>query len=243
MDVRGDVFDAPAATGVAAEVNSIYLSRPDGEKEGPYTLEQVNEGLALGKYQGSEYWAWYAGLPQWVPLYSIPGLREHSEISAETAATYDAQVLSARGNDAEPPPAESAAPAQQPEEASPAEKKVLGSGLPFTALEQVFILTTGDAQTASRSPVATSLLQDVIGEDWTTIRSLVPRDAIGRCAILSQMGKGPIPPLVWRAMTAFKPVLLQQAREGSHRICIRTFQIETGDTVSVFLFYSKAKLN
>lgn len=239
MDSRGNVFEAPVGVDTA-QGKVIHLSRPGGEQEGPYSLEQINEGLASGRLQGSDYWAWYQGLTQWVPLYSVPGVSAIPQVPKEPVPGYDAAVLTPASIGANGS-AETHV-TQAVVETVPAESVPVNSGLPFTALEQVFILTTGEAQAASRSPATISLLQEVIGEDWTTIRSVVPRDAIGKCTVLADMGKGPVPPLVWRAMTAFKPNLLQQARDGLHRICIRTFQIETGDTVSVFLFYNKEKM-
>jgi len=52
----------------------IYLAKPGSQKEGPFTLEDINQDLAAGKYTHNDYWAWYDGLPQWLPLYEIPGV-------------------------------------------------------------------------------------------------------------------------------------------------------------------------
>lgn len=224
----------------------IHLSKPGGQREGPFTLEQINEALAARKYSGSDYWAWHAGLPEWVPLYSVPGVIDAAAAGQTSEAGYEAQYLAAP---AAPPAGKSAsaeeaqsAPAPGSGEPPATARMQMRSGMPFSALEQIFILTTGEGAAASRSPTTAGILQQVIGEDWETIRGVVPRDAIARCGVLEETIKtGSVPSLIWRTMTAFKPVLLQQAREGVHRICVRTFRIETGDVVSVFLFYNKQK--
>jgi hypothetical protein len=43
-----------------------------GQPIGPFSLEQVRQGLASGVYKPSDL-AWYEGAPGWVPLSSIPG--------------------------------------------------------------------------------------------------------------------------------------------------------------------------
>ncbi|MGE5735639.1 MAG: DUF4339 domain-containing protein [Acidobacteriota bacterium] len=221
----------------------IHLSRPGGQREGPFSIAQINQDLASHKYEAADFWAWYEGLSEWVPLSSVPGVSEIPDPPESSASGFDAEYPEASEVFASSVPTSPAAPIEQtPMAPPPTEMVPLTSGMPFTALEQIFILTTGDGQAASRSPTTISLLQKVIGEDWSTIREVVPRDAIAKCSVLTEMGKGRTPALVWRAMTAFKPLLLQQARDGLHRICIRTFQVETGDTVSVFLFYNKQKM-
>ena len=52
----------------------IYLAKPGGPMQGPYTLEQVNADLAARHYRDDEFWAWHDGLTSWVPLYSIGGV-------------------------------------------------------------------------------------------------------------------------------------------------------------------------
>lgn len=52
----------------------IYLAKPGAQKEGPYTLEQINRDLAAKKISETDFWAWHDGLPAWAPLYSIPGV-------------------------------------------------------------------------------------------------------------------------------------------------------------------------
>src|ERR1051325_9422988 len=52
----------------------IYLARPGGQKEGPFTLEQINRDLAGGKYTANDYWAWHDGMASWTPLHALPGI-------------------------------------------------------------------------------------------------------------------------------------------------------------------------
>jgi hypothetical protein len=245
---RGLVFEYSRSNSEQPKGNGmeIHLCKPGGEREGPYTLDQINEALAAGQYRGSDYWAWHSGLTEWVPLYSVPGVQER----AEAAAGYDTQHLDATAmKAADNEPAEPAAASTEvPDEAlasegAPGTDKVpLNSGMPFSALEHIFILTTGEAREASRSSQTATTLEQVIGTDWETIRQVVPRDAISQCAQLEGLTKEAVPALIWRTLTAFKPDLLAQAKEGLHRICVRRFRIETGDLVAVFLFYNKSKL-
>src|SRR5512138_96851 len=52
----------------------LYLSKPGGPLEGPYTLERINADLAARRYKDSDYWAWHEGLTAWVPLYAVGGV-------------------------------------------------------------------------------------------------------------------------------------------------------------------------
>src|SRR5512137_878148 len=52
----------------------LYLAKPGGPKEGPYSLENINADLAARRYRDDDYWAWHIGLTDWVPLYSIGGV-------------------------------------------------------------------------------------------------------------------------------------------------------------------------
>jgi len=220
----------------------IHLTKPGGQREGPYTLEQINRDLESRKYKSTEYWAWHEGLPQWVPLHSLPGVVESRDLGNVGNTT----VVTAPPETAEPEMEMPEAPvltAAEPAKAAGSGEPQAPSGLPFSALDQIFILTTGQGQPASRSGTTVDMLQQIIGEDIETIRSIVPRDVIAECKVLEGMrGKGAIPGSVWRAMTAFKPDLLQRARDGAHRIIVRSFEIDTQDFVCLFLFYNKSKL-
>ena len=58
----------------------VYLVRSGGtEKEGPFSLAQINKDLAEGKYTGKDFWAWHEGLDKWMPLYSISGVEQIEE--------------------------------------------------------------------------------------------------------------------------------------------------------------------
>src|SRR5512139_408018 len=54
----------------------IYLSKPGGQRQGPYTLAQIKHSLATNIYRDTDYWAWHEGLPEWLPLYDLPGLSD-----------------------------------------------------------------------------------------------------------------------------------------------------------------------
>lgn len=51
----------------------ILIAR-NGKPYGPYTLDQIQTYLASGEVQGSDL-AWHEGLPSWVPLAHISGVR------------------------------------------------------------------------------------------------------------------------------------------------------------------------
>jgi hypothetical protein len=207
----------------------IHLAKPGGERLGPYTLDQVNDDLAAKKYHDSDYWAWYDGAEAWVPLYSVPG------IVIGASSTQSASSAPA----AKPAPAPARAKEPQPKAPEPAADE-LASGMPFEALQQIFIFTTGEGPTLMKSPITQSVLQRIVVQEWAAIREKVPRDVFGRCDIgerLRQEGK--VPDAAWRAMSALKPALIQQAKSGALRTCVRTFSIEDSETVAVFLFYGK----
>src|SRR6266576_749783 len=65
----------------------IYLAKPGGQREGPYTLEQINHDLATKKYSDADFWAWHEGLPSWMPLYSLSGV----SAKAATVAVPEAE--------------------------------------------------------------------------------------------------------------------------------------------------------
>jgi hypothetical protein len=57
----------------------VYLVRPGAsQREGPFSLEQINRDLAEGRYTDKDFWAWYEGLSDWVPLYDVPGVGQKS---------------------------------------------------------------------------------------------------------------------------------------------------------------------
>lgn len=78
----------------------IYLAKPGGALEGPFTLDKINEDLSARRYKDSDYWAWHKGLTDWVPLYSIGGV----------CAATDTTIFFAK-----PPSRETPPPAKPPE--------------------------------------------------------------------------------------------------------------------------------
>ena len=246
----------------------IHLSKPGGQREGPFTIEQINSDLAAKKYHDTDYWAWHEGLTNWVPLHSVPGITRSADAetpanevgesahSVEPCEAGGAAVLTLVASStavaaSEPeadvaPEEESSEPAEgEPEsEVEPsAPGPALSSGMTFAALEQIFMLTSGEGQAASRSAVTAGMLEEVTGQELTTIRENVPRHVMVHCDFLEKLrGGGPLPEEAWRAVARVNSELVRQAREGLFRVCVRSFPLETGDMASLFLFYNKQKL-
>ncbi|HEV2211121.1 MAG TPA: GYF domain-containing protein [Verrucomicrobiae bacterium] len=74
----------------------VHLARPGGEREGPFTLDQINERLTAKRIQVSDYWAWHEGLSNWVPLYEIEGVTKVAEGSAATSRGFSPLARSER---------------------------------------------------------------------------------------------------------------------------------------------------
>jgi uncharacterized RDD family membrane protein YckC len=68
----------------------IHLAR-DGQRMGPFPLEEVNRQLAAGSLRLSDL-AWYEGIPNWVPLGQVPGV---SAPERAAAARLDSPLGSA----------------------------------------------------------------------------------------------------------------------------------------------------
>jgi GYF domain 2 len=378
------------------EVLKIHLARPGGEKEGPFGLDELNEGLATGKLQATEYWAWHEGLPQWVPLYEIEGIlknpvargpkpaentaaemaeaeatpaeepaevvtnspeeappaalaqiepEERTELAAaepgeglapllDTAEALEDPVaensnglaaedeptgpaepgvegsgtageraeaeavagnveldeseagapeldLDASGPESTPGepelapveanepdvdlPAAGKADAPQPQsddldaqplatmapadEAAPAEEGPAApnsdaltarcsSGMPFEALEQIFIFTTGDGVSVWESPRVGKVLQAITGQEVSVIRQSVPRDVMFNCQTKQLLkADGSISDVAWRAMSIRQPEIVQRAQAKFSRTCVCTFTTELKATVALVLFY------
>ena len=197
----------------------IYLSTPGGQREGPYTLEQIVQDLAASKYRDTDYWAWHEGLPEWVPLYLLPGISQ----------------------DADSAPVSPPVPEPEKEPAAPSPR--VSSGMPADALEQIFMFTTGDGPPLLQSPMVARMLKEIIGTDPEALHEGIPRDVVARCAATELLKPdGSISDAVWRAMAAHRPTLVQQAREKLYHVCIRTFRIEADVLVALVLFYNKQKL-
>jgi hypothetical protein len=360
----------------------IYIARPGGQKEGPFTVDQINRDLASKRYRESDYWAWYEGLPQWMPLHAVPGIITSAAMAAASeprrvAATpkpAQEQRRSAAGTEPIPdvftkvtpekkpvgqsntdlfrkagPAAErkpepsvdsdaipdvftkatpSAKPAAQsgtgmfrkanpgkpestgdaipdvfskatptsekksqrvaqpgtdlfkragsgadrnseqiggpigdvfskvnsgaakPASVTPqsartpaASKSEFSSGLPFNALEQIFIFTSGEGRNIFQSAAVAEKLQEVTGEALTSIRGIIPVSVVGRVGISVELTLDTqIPERAWRAMFAIKPAMAQKAKEELMQVCVRTFSVETQDSVALILLYSKEKM-
>src|SRR5215212_6801208 len=88
----------------------IYLSKPAGQREGPFTLERIKQDLAAKKYNDTDYWAWYEGLSEWVPLHSVPGI---TPVGAPKPPAAPAGPVAPKVEPAAPGPAKPAAAAPQ----------------------------------------------------------------------------------------------------------------------------------
>ncbi len=294
----------------------IHLSRPGGQREGPFTVEQINHDLATRRYSDSDYWAWYEGLEAWVPLHAVPGVKassgtteitpkqeeeqyaiatevwqaveassegqpvetesQYSEFSGQpnAGAELEDPLVEAQGSFDEPQVSEAQAEAARPEahdlprsepetrpkpaaQASPrtetpepaaemaggsSQSKVF-SGMPSKALEHIFIFSSGDGPTLRESGIAAMMMLEIIGENPDNVRERVRRDVFGKCNIGERIrNEGKVPGSAWRAMSALQPDLVQRAKDGMYRTCVRTFSTEMGHIVAAFLFYDKAKL-
>jgi hypothetical protein len=268
------------------DVMQIYLSKPGSQREGPYTLEQINQDLAAQKYRDTDYWAWHEGLSEWVPLYNLPGIAANGAAvlpappaappaavkpatappraqapsptrpPAAAATTPAATVrtpapapvpieLQILASDSAPAPTATApaATAPKPEEGPAPIHPQLSAGMPFAALDHIFLFTTGDGPAASQSPEVGRILEAIVGTDGDIIRPNVSRDVIGRCAVGELLKPdGSISEAVWSVMAAHQPDLVKRARERLYRVCVRTFRAEADSVVALVLFYNKEKL-
>ena len=339
-------------------MQKIYIAKPGGQKEGPFSLEQINQDLATKRIRDAEFWAWHDGLPAWIPLYAIPGVsakakdaaaREakiqtvtpkaapetltpqakpvprvsmvevamlpasksethmpKAEATTATAVIPEAETpkvkvapsreeskaepASAPGTEAEPetpkvqvaagprakpepeePKSEAAGPAvaevaaatpkAEPRAAVKSEKAApqtgsepelpelfatpsMSSGKPFTALEQIFIFTTGEGPSAFKSAITSAMVSEAVGETLENIRAKIPVDVMGgaNASVLEAFRAGSIPGSVWRALFKIKPAVAQQAQDGVYHLCVRTFPMESKELVALFLLYNKQKL-
>jgi hypothetical protein len=231
----------------------IHLSKPGGQREGPFTVDQINRDLAARKYNDSDYWAWYDGLGAWIPLHSVPGVKtgvggatefvpkqeEQYSITTEVHQSPDkpAEPESEPAAQAEEPVEEEQPAAEMAEQGTPSK---VSSGMPVEALEHIFVFTSGDGPSLRESAVTSVMLLEIIGENPDAIRDRVPRDVFGKCNIGERIRtEGTVPASAWRAMSSLQPELVQKAKEAAYRTCVRTFKTETGDVVAVFLFYNK----
>src|SRR6266567_5818382 len=114
----------------------IHLSKPNGQREGPFTLEQINRELAAKKYSDTDYWAWYEGLDAWVPLHTVPGISVLTDQPPEPLTLLEASPDVEQSSRGERP---SSFVTPQTTEASQ-----VSSGMSSEALEQIFVFTSGE---------------------------------------------------------------------------------------------------
>jgi hypothetical protein len=229
----------------------IHLSKPGGQREGPFTVDQINRDLANRKYRDADYWAWYDGLDAWVPLHSVPGVVTMPEASAPPAVPSSAPQKSASGSTQTKAPLKSSgdgntesstvARASSADVDASGEAAKFASGFPFAALKQIYIFTGGEGPGAMKSPIMAGMIKAIVGQDLAKVREKVPRDVFGRCDIAERLRlEKTVPTSAWRAMSSLNPELVQQAREGAYRTCVRIFPIENDELIALFLFYDKA---
>ena len=225
----------------------IYLSKPAGQRQGPYTLAQIRQDLAANKYRDTDYWAWHEGLPEWVPLYNLPGISETGTVAppappAPPVPPPEPATAPATTQAPAPPPPPAGGLPEAEFDPVPLPPEV-ASGMPFAALEHIFLFTTGDGPAAWQSPEVGRMLENVVGAELDLVRQNVPRDVIAGCAPAQLLKPdGSISDAVWRVMNAHQPGLVQQARKRLHRVCVRTFRIGADTVAALVFFYDKEKL-
>jgi hypothetical protein len=119
-------------------------------------------------------------------------------------------------------------------------KPLLASGLPFAALEHIFIFTTGEGRLLFQSEAVVRKLQEIVGKPVAAIREKAPVDVIGHANVgVEMMLNRAIPDKAWRALFSIKPVLAQGAKDDLYHVCTRAFTTEDNDTIGALFFYSK----
>lgn len=73
----------------------IHLAKPGGQKEGPFSLEQVQQNVADGVFRDADYWAWHEGLTEWIPLYRLLRSLASPPAAAPASATPDSDSAAA----------------------------------------------------------------------------------------------------------------------------------------------------
>ena len=170
-----------------------------------------------------------------VPIAAAPG-------PEAVPAPASPRELSPADEDAAVTPAP-AATAPEPEEGPAAAHPQVSSGMPSSALEHIFVFTTGVGPAVWQSPALARMLKEIIGEDLGAMCQNIQRDVVAECDIGDLLRPdGKVSEGVWRAMSAHRPTLVQQARDRLHRVCVRTFRIEADTVVALVLFYNKQKL-
>ena len=79
----------------------IYINR-DGQQFGPFTLDQVNQGLATGQLLPNDF-AFYEGLQQWTPLDQIQGVVILGSAPLAAPAPIQAEIVASPVTEDEEP--------------------------------------------------------------------------------------------------------------------------------------------
>jgi len=225
----------------------VYLAKPGGQKQGPFTLEQLKKDLAAHKYDDGDFWAWHDGLPEWKPLYEIPGIsiRPGSTASASSSinpGSHPEPVLidSASGKTLSTTASEPgiSTPALEVSPASDADSRI-ASGRPVTALAHIFVLTTGDNPEVFASPSIGAMLEQTVGCAVAEVRKSVPVDIIikAKTSAMQSLCGGSVPDSVWRTLSGIAAPISSQAQDGMLHLCLRTFPSESQDVVALLAFY------
>lgn len=117
------------------------------------------------------------------------------------------------------------------------------AALPFSALEHLFVFTTGGKKSVWESPVAVQKFREWVGQDLATVRQNVSRDVVYRCDPTTLLGsEGTLSESAWQVMAARQPALVDKQRKGGSQLRVRTFCVESGTVVALALFYDANKL-
>lgn len=115
--------------------------------------------------------------------------------------------------------------------------------MPFSALEHIFVFTTGEGRTLFESAKVTRVVEETVGEPLSAVRQKCPVDVVGHADVGVQvLIDGATPEKAWRAMKAIKPSVAKMALEGSYEVCVRPFSVENNEVVALFLFYDLSKV-
>jgi hypothetical protein len=108
------------------------------------------------------------------------------------------------------------------------------------ALEHIFIFTSGEGPALRESDITATMMLEILGTSVDSLKQRVSRDVFGKCNIAERIrSDGKVPASAWRAMSSLRPELVESAKAGAYRTCVRTFRTEAEDLVAVFLFYNK----
>jgi hypothetical protein len=140
-------------------------------------------------------------------------------------------------------PEEGSSPGPETDPAAALLAQQFSSGMPFAALEQLFVFTTGGGRAIWNSPIMSRMLEAIVGEKMERIRQGTPRDVIFNCDLSKLLKRdGAISDSVWHAMEIREPTVVARAQKKLSRTCVRTFNLEMDTVVALVLFYNIQKL-